>query len=234
MADIKVEDLMRSIRERARESGAAQAGHSVTGQGSANSLGRLKTSLTITGRTHDQLPPITTYRRGRLAGAELWIKRLLKRATHWYTWEQTNFNASVHSALTNTLTLFQAHEQRLSSLQNELDTNLASKSVLEAQLAELQSRLALFESRFDKLLAEKTGEIRAEHEKRVELLLNEQRVYFKQLALVISEAGVIADRAKRSMQLRLEELANRVEEMSAEQSEIKTIGRELTDDRDMV
>jgi len=44
------------------------------------------------------------------------------------------------------------------------------------------------ESRFDGLLAEKIVEIRIEHQKGIELLLNEQRVCFKQLALEISEA----------------------------------------------
>lgn len=235
MADIKVEDLMRSIRERALEGAAKQTDQSVSlGDSTAKPLSRLETSLTITGRTHDQLPPVTTYRSGLLARVELWIKRQLKRATHWYTWEQVNFNSSVDSALNNTMAILRTHEERLASLQNELDASLASKANLESRLTELELRLALIESRFDELLTEKLAEIRIEHQKGSELLLNEQRVCFKQLALEISEAGVIADRAKRSIQLRLEELAARVDEMSTEQREVNPAGREITDNRDLL
>ena len=223
MADIKVEDLMRDIRERALEGAAKQSDSSSSlGDNTAKPLSRLQTSLTITGRTYDQLPPVTTYRRGLPARVELWIKRQLKRATHWYTWEQVNFNSSVDSALNNTLAVLRTYEERLASLQNELDVSLSSKANLETRLTELESRLALFESRFDELLAEKLAEIRTQHRKGKELLLNEQRVCFKQLALEISEAGVVADRAKRSIQLRLEELTARVDEMRTQQKSLES------------
>jgi hypothetical protein len=235
MADIKVEDLMRSIRERAREGAAQQTDPSLSSPDStARPLARFQTSLTITERTHDQLPPVTTYRGGLLARVELWIKRQLKRATHWYTWEQVNFNSAVNSALNNTLALLQAYEQRLTSLQNDLDASLASNANLESRLVELESRLALIESQFEALLAEKITEIRIEHRKGVELLLNEQRICFKQLALEISEGGVIADRAKRNIQLRLEELAGRVDEISADRHEVNRVGGEIADNRDLL
>jgi hypothetical protein len=247
MAEIEVSDLMRTIREGAREAAKQTEPSSRTpaemlGRGShpspqgntANAMARLQTSLTITARTQDQLPPVTTYRRGFLARVELWIKRYLKRATHWFTWEQVNFNSSVHVALNNMLAILQTYEQRLASLQNELDSSVAAKSNLEAQLIELESSLALVESRFDELLAEKTAEIRIEHQQRIELLLNERRVWFKQLALEISEAGVVADRAKRSTQLRLEELADRVDELIAEQRARSPVGRELAEKRDLL
>ncbi|MDQ2921423.1 MAG: hypothetical protein M3R52_07420 [Acidobacteriota bacterium] len=235
MDDIKVEDLMRSIRERAREGAAQQTDPSLSlPDSTARPLARFQTSLTITERTHDQLPPVTTYRRGLLARVELWIKRQLKRATHWYTWEQVNFNAAVNSSLNNTLALLQAYDQRLETLQDDLDAGLASKANLESRLAELESELALSESRFEALLAEKITEIRVEHQKGIELLLNEQRICFKQLALEISEGGVIADRAKRNIQLRLEELAGRVEEMSADRHKVNTVRREIADNRDLL
>lgn len=231
MADIKVEDLMRSIRDGARE-GAAQQSEPSSHGNAQKSLSRLQTSLTITERTHDQLPPVATYRSGLMARVELWLKRLLKRATHWYTWEQVNFNSSVNNALNNTLALLQTYEERLTSLQNQLDLSSTSNAKLVSRLTELELRQAVIESRFEKLLAEKIAEIRTEHHKGIQLLLSEQRVCFKQLALEISEAGVIADRAKRSTQLRVEELANRVEEMSADQRDVNTVGREIAGSRD--
>jgi hypothetical protein len=215
MADIKVDELVRSIRQRARES-AAQQDSSVSGPDSfAGPMARLQTSLTITGRAQDQLPPVTTYRGGFAARLELWIKRLLKRVTHWFTWEQVNFNSSVDRALNSTLAILQNNEQRISSLQNELAAGLVSKANLESQLTELERRLSLVESRVDTQLAEKLGELRIEHQRAIELLVDEQRLCFKQLALEISETGVIADRTKRSIQLRVDELAARLNEMRA-------------------
>ena len=94
MADIKVEDLMRSIRDSACEGAAQETDPSQSlAHQTASPLARLQTSLTITGRTRDQLPPVTTYRSGLPARLELWIKRQLKRVTHWYIWEQVNFNS---------------------------------------------------------------------------------------------------------------------------------------------
>lgn len=227
MPDIRVDDLVRSIREQARESAAQQSASSASmPDTSARPLARLQTSLAITGRAQDQLPPVTTYRSGLPARIELWIKRQLKRLTHWYTWEQVNFNSSVNSALNNTLAILQTNEQRLASLQNDLDASLGSKASLESQVAELEARVSLVESRFDALLSEKLSEMRREHRKGIELLLDEQRVSVKQLALEISEAGVIADRTKRSIQLRVDELAARVDELNAEQPEVKEVGRE--------
>ncbi|HVQ37385.1 MAG TPA: hypothetical protein VMS31_07630 [Pyrinomonadaceae bacterium] len=223
MADIKVDDLVRSIREQARESAAQQADSSVSAAGtSAKPLARLETSLTITGRSHDQLPPVTTYRTGLPARLELWIKRQLKRVTHWYTWEQVNFNSAADRALNNTLAVLQANEQRLAFLQNELDASLISQASLESRLAELESRLSLAENRFDAQLSEKLQAMGREHQQTIELLLEEQRVCFKQLALEISEAGVIADRTKRSIQLRVDKLAARLDGMSVEPGEVQS------------
>jgi hypothetical protein len=146
----------------------------------------------------------------------LWIKRLLKRATHWYTWEQVNFNSSVDSSLKNTLAILQTHDQRLANVQDALDASLSAKANLESQVAGLEARLSLVESRFDALLSEKLSEMRREHRKAIELLLEEQRICVKQLSLEISEAGVIADRTKRSIQLRVDELAARIEGLNAE------------------
>jgi hypothetical protein len=217
MRDIKVEDLVRSIREQARESAAQHGASSASmSDSSARPLARLETSLTITERTQNQLPPVTTYRSGLPARLELWIKRQLKRATHWYTWEQVNFNSSVDSGLKNTLAVLQTHEQRLASLQDSLDASLGAKANLESEVAGLEARLSLVESRFDALLSEKLSEMRREHRKAIELLLDEQRICVKQLSLEISEAGVIADRTKRSIQLRVDELAARIEGLNAE------------------
>jgi hypothetical protein len=50
------------------------------------------------------------------------------------------------------------------------------------------------------------------------LLLDEQRACFKQLRLEISETGVVADRAKRNVQLRLEELNRQIEKICGDKN----------------
>jgi hypothetical protein len=217
MPDIKVEDLVRSIREQARESAAQQTAPSASMlDSSAQPLARLQTSLTITGRAQDQLPPVSSYRSGLPARIELWIKRFLKRVTHWYTWEQVNFNSSVDRALNNILAILQTNELRLANLQNELDVSLVSNADLESRLSELESRLTLFEKRCEAVLAEKIAEVRIEHQSRIEALLNEQRICFRQLALEVREAGLRVEHPPRSVQVGLKEPAGDVDQINAE------------------
>jgi hypothetical protein len=189
-------------------------------------------SLTITQRSYDQLPPVTTYRRGLISQIELWIKRQLKRATHWYTLEQINFNSAVNASLTDTLAMLTTTERRLVNLELELASTLASNARLEARVIDLESAQAGLLNRFDSLLEEKLGEVRREQQKGIDLLLNEQRVCLKQLALEISEVGIVADRSKRSLQLRLDELAGRVDE--ALRHDIKTTDSDPGANRDPV
>src|SRR5689334_9148745 len=107
MADVEVEDTLREIRERVlaaaetRAAGRAHAAATVTGahdgtalapaqafaSDSSEPLARMHANLSTTGRAWSRLPPVLTYRRGALARLELWLKRLVKRAAHWFTWE---------------------------------------------------------------------------------------------------------------------------------------------------
>ena len=58
-------------------------------------------------------------------------------------------------------------------------------------------------------------DLQHEQRDRIEQLLAEQRVCFKQLTLAHNEEAVLADRARRSAELRLEELGRRLEELRA-------------------
>jgi hypothetical protein len=71
----------------------------------------------------------------------------------------------------------------------------------------LPSDLAGMERRLENLQHEQRD--------RIEQLLAEQRVCFKQLALAQNEETVLADHARRSIELRLEELGRRLEELRA-------------------
>lgn len=137
----------------------------------------LRSALEVTETTRDRLPPLTTYRSGLLARLELWIKRQLKRGTHWYTYEQVNFNSAVHASLLDIQNVLSRYEQQIASL--------------ESQMVQMEARLR---------------ELSTAQEDRIGLLTDEQRVSFKQLSLQVTELSVAADRTKRSLQLRLEEL----------------------------
>jgi DNA anti-recombination protein RmuC len=239
MADTEVESILREIRERVLSqqragqdvaagsarpimtNGGNGAGDSATGGmlGTATAENRalINSYLTTTARTWDRLPPVVSNRSGLAARLELWLKRRLRSATRWFTWEQVNFNAAVHHALRDMLPLLSAYEQELGKLHarteaeaearrsdlEEHQTRITTlrvelRDVIEAQRAELNARVA---------------ELVSELRERDELLREEQRVCFKQLALETSEAAVLEDRARRKAEALLIELQQRIEQL---------------------
>ena len=137
----------------------------------------LRSALKVAESTRDGLPPLTTYRSGLLASLELWIKRQLKRGTHWYVYQQVNFNAAIHDSLLEILNVLSRYEQQIASI--------------ESRMAGLEARL---------------NEVSTAQQDRIGLQTDEQRVCFKQLSLQANELAVDLDRTRRSLQLRLEEL----------------------------
>ena len=137
----------------------------------------LRSALKVAESTRDGLPPLTTYRSGLLASLELWIKRQLKRGTHWYVYQQVNFNSAIHDSLLEILNVLSRYEQ---------------------QIASIESRMAGLEARLNEVST-------AQHD-RIGPQTDEQRVCFKQLSLQVNELAVDLDRTRRSLQLRLEEL----------------------------
>jgi chromosome segregation ATPase len=237
MADTEVENTLREIRERVLASAPARAAehaHSraLTQNGDAfEALARMDANLSTTARAWSRLPPVLTKRRGALARFELWLKRLIKRAAHWFTWEQVNFNSAAHNALGDARAALDAHERALSHLREELGRVREELTGLRAEVesgasraAELEARVSSAESRFDSRLAElqgalasgldnlrgeqraRTEEFRSELRDRAEGLLEEQRVCFRQLSLEASELAVTQDRARRAVESRLEKL----------------------------
>ena len=282
MSDLEVENTLREIRERvlgearARvpEASApltltgtpanAEPGGTVAAYAS-EPLARMDANLATTGRAWSRLPPMLSYRRGAAARLELWLKRIIARATRWFTWEQVNFNSAVHHALGDARAAMGAHEQALARLRSDIlttrraeaDADRASVKELETRAEGLLSRLAQTEARFEsqgaqlrqafaaglERLAEahragiaelreqlgeelrgdvgaraeslhaetnaRAAELRAEVRERLDGLLEEQRVCFKQLSLEAGEAAVMHDRARRQLEARLEALESR-------------------------
>ena len=161
MSDVDVEATLREIRERVRAETLAESprsasniyasSHSIQ---AANALARLRANLVTTERTWSRLPPVTSFhRRGWKARLEIWMKRQLKRATHWYMFEQINFNAAVNSALHDAATVLESlPEQRVGLKQ--LTIEMSEQAVLldrtrravEARMDELASSLKELQS----------------------------------------------------------------------------------------
>jgi len=219
MAETEVESILREIRERVlsqqrtgsdssatrsaltnRGNGAGDSGarQQITNDNnetiSAENLSLIESYLTTTARAWDRVPPLVSNRSGSIARVELWLKRQLKRATHWFTWEQVNFNAAVHQSLRELLPVMAAHEHELQALR-----------AAETKLSELEAVSGKTETHVEGL----ENELR----ERDAHLRDEQRVCFKQLALETSEAAVLEDRARRRAEALLEELQRRVAEL---------------------
>ena len=246
MAETEVEIILREIRERVlaeQRNAAATAAAPDANNGNrasdfslaaleqpidnsitAEKLALINSHLVTLSRAWDRLPPIVSNRSGLSARIELWLKRHLKRATRWYSWEQVNFNAAVHQAIRDILQVlttyqqelerleakhaaerqadseqYQKHQGEISALRGELETQQrtidAQRSTIEAQRIESNAQLARV-----------LGELR----ERIALVQEEQRVSFKQLSLESSEAAILEERARRKTEALIEELRMKV------------------------
>jgi chromosome segregation ATPase len=202
----KVEDLMQRMRGRARDHLAAD--ESMAGANDAQEvLARLRADIGAARRAHDQLPPLTTYRKGLSARLELWIKRRFKRATHWFTWEQLNFNAATLRSLENLLPLV----ARIEGTTAELNIDAASTNT-EQSLARLQADVAALKQTCEALV-NGVQELQREQGR----LADEQRVCLRQLSNQVAEFAAVGDRAKRNLQTQLDETNRRLDEISRAQ-----------------
>lgn len=248
----EVEQTLREIRERvraesqalarrdaspAREGNGASAGDAgarLSRDETGEAFARMEANLATAERAHAKLPPLQSNRSGLAARAELWVKRKIKRALHWFTWEQVNFNAAAYHALADALAALKVHERRLSEIQTGLvrlgelharleeraaaDSNGAERLRVE-QAASVERLRAEMSERVEQLRAEQAahgeqlkgvGQLRDEQRERAEHLLEEQRVCYRQLSLEASETAVIFDRARRELESRLAEIEKAV------------------------
>ena len=222
-------DVARSSKRSTMTSGGNGAGDSALdgpqdgGSFAGESLALLNSYLTTTARAWDRLPPLVSNRSGLSAKLELWLKRNLKRATRWFTWEQVNFNAAVHHALRDLLPLLSAYEQELGKLHAQIDAEAEARRIdlaqhqfeLAALRVELRGEIEAQKAGLKAEMNARVAELVSELRERDEHLQDEQRVCFKQLALETSEAAVLEDRARRKTEVLLEELARRIEQLEA-------------------
>jgi hypothetical protein len=247
MVDYEVESTLREIRERVvAESSRANlvAPHSSDAAASAEASGgvveapgigaarggeggealaRLQANLATTERAWSRLPPVMSYRRGMVAGVELWLKRLIKRAAHWFTWEQVNFNSAAHNALSDAHAALAAHGRALEELrdalrrqQSEAEDNVARLSELQARLDAFESRLGNTEAHVNQTLAQLASDVRqvvAEQRAGVEQLRADRR---ERLAALAAE---LREEARERVEYALEEQRVCFKQLSLEASE---------------
>lgn len=142
MSSSDVENTLREIRNRVRVQMRRQtpsADHHTLSPSQTHEaeLESLKANLSVIERSWNRLPPLTSYRSGWVAELELWCKRILKRASHWFTWEQINFNSATSNSLQDVLIVLSAHEEMLSELNNQLEKLAAATAELRTELQEL-------------------------------------------------------------------------------------------------
>lgn len=236
MVETDVEIILREIRERVLSE--QQAGKvSAPGNGNSNEsrpaslqrsdniassekLALINSYLVTLARAWDRLPPLVSNRSGPSARIELWLKRHLKRATRWYTWEQVNFNASVHQSIRDMLHVLIAYQQDLEQLsanaaaaqlerQAELERHHAENNALRSELETQQRTIENLSATIAAQKIELT-KLLNELRDRIKVVQEEQRVAFKQISLETSEAAVLEDRARRKTEAALEELRNKV------------------------
>ena len=166
------------------------------------SLARLAAHLTTTARAWDRLPPVVSNRTGGVARLELWIKRGLKKASRWFTWEQVNFNSAVHQALIDAERTLTAQGEELAGMRATLTNESES---FRAQLSQKDREIQTLRAAIDERAAD-TDRLAHELRECDEQQSAEQRVCFKQLSLEVSEAAVLEDRGRRSIESRLDML----------------------------
>ena len=201
----QVDELVDQIRMEAEAHLTRENRGDASNGTAAVELDRLRANLAIARRAQNQLPPISSNRQGRVAEFELWIKRGLKRATRWFTWEQTNFNAATSASLANVAAILSQLDKNLTDLRASIGRN---DGVTDADVSsQIETRLLVIERQVREVLTMIEGR------GSTELWREEQQVWFRQLELQISETAVISDRAKRNFQLQLDGLTRRLEEL---------------------
>jgi hypothetical protein len=113
-------------------------------------------------------------------------------------------------ALSESLDAFREHSVRV---EGELRSMAANVRGLQERSAALETELAQArEEQSEKVrqLSDEQRDLGRELGERIQHLLDEQRVCIRQLSLQASEEAVLADRARRATELKLEELARRV------------------------
>jgi hypothetical protein len=166
-----------------------------------------------------------------------WLKRTFNPAAP--SSRQNDLNGAVLDALEGAVTALREAGASQDTRFEQLERNLTEMRSLATEVRELRERSTAAETQLAQMrleqgefrersaaagtqLVEKIGQLSAEQgdlgselRERIQHLLDEQRVCIRQLALKTSEEAVLAERARRATELRLEEFARRLPERPA-------------------
>ena len=155
------------------------------------------------------------------APAQSWLKKTVSAAKP--SSHRSEFNNAVVGALTQIVGALRdaaaSQEERLKQIAADLSELRSATENLDAfrqHLARLEDEaraLTVDVRGLHERSAALEGELAQERQsqgERIQHLLDEQRVCIRQLSLQASEEAVLADRARRATELKLEELARRV------------------------
>jgi chromosome segregation ATPase len=150
-----------------------------------------------------------------------WAKRTFQSSRD--STGQTAFNLALVDGLAETLDVLRTtmanQEKRLEEIAQQMSEVRATSENLDAFRersdrleVELRSSAANVRALQERSAALETAlaQSRDEQAERIQHLLDEQRVCIRQLSLQASEEAVLADRARRATELKLEELSRRI------------------------
>ena len=180
---------------------ASAKGNRGTSEDSASLLSNARMGIALAERAKDQLPPLTSYRQGWLARLELRVKDFFRRATHWYVWEQKNYNAAVCSVLRDLVSAVELQErERRRAL--EAAPSMTTLPDLCAALDECVQRISKLETAVADLQV-------SDHERRkyLETIKDEHRVCYKQLSLELKEVLNSLSQIRRTVSTELARLS---------------------------
>lgn len=166
MVDQEVEEILRQIRDgvRAEEQKSINARSELVSANTdlppASQPPQTFPNISTMARAWDRLPPVVSNRQGALASLELWLKRILKRSSRWFTWEQINFNAAVHHTFREMVGTLTIYEQQIASLKTQLDDANARLFQLHEQQTSIQSELEPQKTEIRALTRSLTTEVR--------------------------------------------------------------------------
>lgn len=134
MSDTKIDSEVEKVLHEMRQNLKAESITRVTPGDEIirEALSQLEGDLYVTARSWNRLPPVVSNRQGWKAQAELWLKRQLKHATRWYSWEQVNFNSATNNALHTLLWICTNYEKQQAALRAEIKELNATVERLQA------------------------------------------------------------------------------------------------------
>jgi chromosome segregation ATPase len=228
----EVETILNEIRERVRATERERAGVSIAAQDESShnpvtpptangnspqseSLARVSAHLMTTSRAWDRLPPVFSNRSGLTARLELWIKARCKALANWFTWEQVNFNAAVHHALSETLEALSAHEKQLRALRSELNREAESGRISleknERELRVVRDEIETLASESRRHAAKQSADLERQSAA-AETLARETKAALGAITARLSELAETSERLSKQST----EMAGRFSEQSAD------------------